>query len=112
MISVYKRLGHETSFVGAWTGDAFFLATILFVDDSDLLNMDIGTSTDEMFLKTVQEAILDWGGLGWTCSSNRRVTQILKVLLVYDVMVLGAMSTMLKIYLEATGGPSQDSSAR
>jgi len=63
MISVYKRLGHETSFVGAWTGDAFFLATILFVDDPDLLNMDIGTSTDEIFLKTVQEAILDWGGL-------------------------------------------------
>ena len=63
MIESYKRLGHGTNFVGAWTEGAFFLAAVFFVDDSDLLNMAEETSTNDSYLKIVQEAPLDWEGL-------------------------------------------------
>ena len=64
MIDVYKRLGHGTNFVSAWTGDVFYLAAVLYVDDSDLLHLSmVGEPEDEEFLSQVQEATFDWGGL-------------------------------------------------
>jgi hypothetical protein len=64
MIEVYKRLGHGSNFVSAWSGDAFFLAAILYVDDSDLLHLSmVASDEDAAFLAQVQEATFDWGGL-------------------------------------------------
>ncbi len=39
MINVYHNLGHGVTFVGAWTWDAFTLAAVLYVDNSDLFCM-------------------------------------------------------------------------
>ncbi len=39
MISVYCNLGQGVMFIGAWAQDAFTLAVILFVDDSELFHM-------------------------------------------------------------------------
>ncbi len=36
---------------------------VLYVDDSDLFHMAIGTSLDEEFLQLVQNATNDWAGL-------------------------------------------------
>ena len=64
MINAYKRLGHGVNFVGAWSGDAFYLAAVLFVDDSDLFHMALSRmESDKDFMAKVQEATFDWGGL-------------------------------------------------
>ena len=49
--------------VRPWTGDAFYLADILFVDNSDLLHLDKLSETDDEFFERVQETTFDWGGL-------------------------------------------------
>ena len=36
MINVYCNLGNRVTFIGAWAQDAFTLAAVLFIDDSDL----------------------------------------------------------------------------
>jgi hypothetical protein len=41
MINIYRNLGHGVMFIGAWAQDAFTLAVVLFVDDSDLFHMAI-----------------------------------------------------------------------
>ncbi len=51
MINVYRNFGHEVTFIGAWAQDAFTLAAVLFVDDSDLFHMAIGMPSDEEFLQ-------------------------------------------------------------
>ena len=62
MVESYKRLGHASSFVGAWTGVVFLLAAIVYVDDTDLLivarHRDM--SLDAFFEQT-QSAVMDWG---------------------------------------------------
>jgi hypothetical protein len=64
MINAYRALGHGTSFVGAWSGDVFFLAAVLFVDNSDLLHMvNSQTSTNQAFFDKVWKASFDWGRL-------------------------------------------------
>jgi hypothetical protein len=63
MINVYRNLGHGVTFVGAWTKDAFILAAVLNVDDSDLFHMTQGTPTDDEYLALVQRATDDWAGL-------------------------------------------------
>ncbi len=63
MINVYRRLGHGTEFVGAWSRDAFMLAAVLYIDDSDLLHMVKGYPTNAEFLALVQSATDDWAGL-------------------------------------------------
>ena len=63
MINAYKRLGHGVDFITPWTGDAFYLAAILFVDDSDLLHLASLTESDDEFFERIQEATFDWGGL-------------------------------------------------
>jgi hypothetical protein len=63
MINVYRNLGHGVTFVGAWTRDAFILAAVLYVDDSDLFHMTQGMPTDDEFLDLVQRATDDWAGL-------------------------------------------------
>jgi hypothetical protein len=47
MINVYCNLGHGVTFIGAWAQDAFTLAAVLFVDDSDLFHMAIGMPFDK-----------------------------------------------------------------
>jgi len=63
IIGIYKWFGYGTNFEGAWTGDVLFLVTLLFVDDSYLMHMLEENSTDEAFLRMVQDAIPDCGGL-------------------------------------------------
>lgn len=62
MVESYKRLGHASTFTGAWSGFIFILAAILYVDDTDLLiiGKKLDMSLDEFFAQT-QEAVLDWG---------------------------------------------------
>jgi hypothetical protein len=57
------QFDHGVTFIGAWVQDAFTLAAVLFVDDSDLFHMAIGTPSDEEFLQVVQNATNNWAGL-------------------------------------------------
>jgi hypothetical protein len=63
MINVYRNLGHGVTFIGAWAQDAFTLAAVLYIDDSDLFHMATGMPSDEEFLQLVQNATNDWAGL-------------------------------------------------
>ena len=63
MINAYKRLGHGVNFARPWSGDAFYLAAVLFVDNSDLFHLVKLSETDDDFFERVQEATFDWGGL-------------------------------------------------
>jgi hypothetical protein len=63
MINIYRNLGHGVTFIGACAPDAFSLAAVLFVDDSDLFQKAIGTPSDKEFLQLVQNATNDWAGL-------------------------------------------------
>lgn len=63
MINAYKRLGRGTDLIPSWTGDAFYLTAILFVDDSDLLHLAELSETEDDFFEHVQEATFDWGRL-------------------------------------------------
>jgi hypothetical protein len=37
MDELYKRLGHASTFAGAWSGILFILDAIIYIDDTDLL---------------------------------------------------------------------------
>jgi hypothetical protein len=63
MINVYRNLGHGVTFIRAWAQDAFTLAAFLFVDNSNLFHMAIGTPSDKEFLQLVQNATNNWTGL-------------------------------------------------
>ena len=63
MNNLYCRQGHGTEFVGAWARNAFMLAAVLYIDNSDLLHMAKGYSTDDEFLASNQSATNDWAGL-------------------------------------------------
>ncbi len=63
MINVHHNLGHGFTFIRAWAQDAFTLAAVLFVDDSDLFHMAIRMPSDKEFLQLVQNATNDWAGL-------------------------------------------------
>jgi hypothetical protein len=63
MINLCRNLSHGVTFIGAWAQDAFTLAAVLFVDDSDLFHMAIGMPSDKDFLQLVQNATNDWAGL-------------------------------------------------
>ena len=62
MVGALERLGHASSFSGAWTGALFILAAIIYVDDTDLL---IRSRSREMslddFYRQCQSAVTDWG---------------------------------------------------
>jgi hypothetical protein len=60
MINIYCNLGHGV--IGVWAQDAFTLAEVLYVDDSDLFHMAIGMP-DDKFLQLVQNATNNWAGL-------------------------------------------------
>ena len=49
--------------MGAWARDAFRLAAVLYIDDSDLRHMAKGYPMDNKFLASVQSATNDWAGL-------------------------------------------------
>jgi hypothetical protein len=63
MINTYCNLGHGVMFIGAWAWDVFTLSAVLYLDDSDLFHMALGTSLDEEFLQIVQSVTNDWVGL-------------------------------------------------
>jgi hypothetical protein len=63
MINVHQNLGYGVTFIGAWARDAFTLSSVLYVDDSNLFHMAVGTPSDEEFLQLVQSATSDWAGL-------------------------------------------------
>ena len=63
MINGYKALGHGANLISAWTGIRLKLASLLYVDDSDLLHMQTEITTDELFLEEVQLATDDWNGI-------------------------------------------------
>jgi hypothetical protein len=62
MVGALERLGHASSFSGAWTGILFVLAAIIYVDDTDLL---LRARSREMslddFYGQYQAAVTDWG---------------------------------------------------
>ncbi len=63
MISIYHNLGHGVTFIRAWARDAFILSAVLYMEDSNLFHMAIGTPSEEEFLQLVQSAINAWTGL-------------------------------------------------
>jgi acetylornithine/succinyldiaminopimelate/putrescine aminotransferase len=62
MVGALRRLGHASTFSGAWTGLLFTLAAIIYVDDTDLLlrSRSRDTTLDEFFCEC-QSAVTDWG---------------------------------------------------
>ena len=77
MINVYHNLGHGVTFIEAWAQGAFTLATVLYVDDSDLFHMAIGMPLDEEFLELVQNATAtgqDWFTRQGGCSNHRNAS--------------------------------------
>jgi hypothetical protein len=63
LIKAYRRQGHGAWFTPGLARDAFILAAVIYVDDSNLLHMAQGTPTDAEFLASVQAATVDWTGL-------------------------------------------------
>ncbi len=60
---VYRKQEHGASFIQGLSKDAFVLAAVIYVDDSDLLHLAKGTLLDQEFLEMVQNATDDWVGL-------------------------------------------------
>jgi hypothetical protein len=63
LINVYQKQGHGAQFLPGLARDAFTLAAVIYVDDSDLLHLAQVTPTDSEFLASVQAATVDWVGL-------------------------------------------------
>ncbi len=63
LINVYRKEGHCAGFLPRLAKDAFILAAVIYVDDSDLLHLAQGTPTDSKFLAMFQAATVDWVGL-------------------------------------------------
>jgi hypothetical protein len=62
MIGALRRLGHASSFSGAWTRILFCLVAIIYVDDTDLLlRAKSRELTLEDFYNDCQSAVTDWG---------------------------------------------------
>ena len=62
MDEAYKRLGHASTFAGAWSRILFVLTAIIYVDDTDLLI--VARSRDmslDAFFQQTQDAVMDWG---------------------------------------------------
>ena len=61
MIGAYRRLGHASRFVGAWSGLLFILAAVIYVDDTDLfLTATRRDQSLEDFFHQVQQSVTDW----------------------------------------------------
>jgi hypothetical protein len=56
MINGYKSLGHGVELSSAWSGIIFFLAAVIFFDNSDLLHITDRSTSDEEFLREIQLA--------------------------------------------------------
>eukprot|EP00956_Cyclotella_meneghiniana_P032412 scaffold89146_cov64-Cyclotella_meneghiniana.AAC.3 len=64
MVGALERLGHASSFSGAWTGALFVLAAIIYVDDTDLLlRARSRDMTLDDFYAQCQAAVTDWGSI-------------------------------------------------
>jgi hypothetical protein len=63
-VRAHKRKGHGATFLCPVTGVKFFLAAVLFVDDCDLIHIDM--VKDESALETfdkMQASVCNWGML-------------------------------------------------
>jgi hypothetical protein len=63
LIEAYRHQSHGARFTPGLARDAFILAAVIYVDDSNLLHLAQGTPTDAKFLASVQAATVDWTGL-------------------------------------------------
>jgi hypothetical protein len=64
IITAYKTNGHGAIFEAAWSGLVLVIATLLFVDDTDLLHMSKDPlTTDKDFVCSVQSATSYWAHL-------------------------------------------------
>ncbi len=63
LIEVYQCQGHGAQFIPGLARDAFTIAAVIYVNDSDLLHLARGTPMDAEFLESVQAATIDWTGL-------------------------------------------------
>lgn len=62
MINSYRRLGHASTFAGAWTGILFAIAAVIYVDDTDLfIKSAYRDQFLEDFFEQTQESVRDWG---------------------------------------------------
>ena len=67
MDEAYKRLGHASTFAGAWTG-------MLFDTDLLILSRSRDQSLDEFFRQT-QDAVMDWGLIVQATSGYLKATK-------------------------------------
>jgi hypothetical protein len=63
LINAYRKQGQGAQFLPGLARDAFTLAAVIYVDDSNLLHLAQGTPSDSEFLTSVQAATVDWVGL-------------------------------------------------
>ena len=62
MINSHKRVGHGTQYLSCLSGVLFFLAAIVYVDDTDLLlRIRRFSDTEKDFARQIQQALWDWG---------------------------------------------------
>lgn len=62
--NAYKRLGHGMDLKSSITQRLFLLASIIYVDDTDLLHWaDFYGMSDEDFVEKIQKGLHDWGML-------------------------------------------------
>jgi hypothetical protein len=64
ILNAHKRKGHGATFVCPISNEEVSLAAILFVDDCDLIHIDMNCD-DDVFttFEKMQEAVLNWGNL-------------------------------------------------
>ena len=63
MLAAYKSRHYGAYFVSAWSGICLRIAALLYVDDTDLLHMCTGFTSDEVFFQKVQTATRYWACL-------------------------------------------------
>ena len=69
IVNAYKRLGHGATLTSAYMARVFWLAAVMYVDNTDLLHVaSSATASDGKFIKHVQEGTIDWGMLAQATS--------------------------------------------
>ena len=63
MLNAYKFNGHGACFLSAWSGLCICLAALLYVDDTDLLHMNVGNTSEKAFCEKVQKSTSYWAYL-------------------------------------------------
>jgi hypothetical protein len=64
IINAYRRMGHGKKILSLYSSCLFFLAAVMYVDDTDLLHWPSSNVTDpKELIEYVQHATTDWGKL-------------------------------------------------